>query len=129
MTAQARVGAASNTRFPRRRVGEKLDVLHALAQLVENSYSAIEQRATILGRLDTLALAVEQAHAERVLQVGNRFRNVGLGGVQLLRRLPHAAGLHDCHKDVHVLQPDPSADAVTHLHDFIPYGNTYNPIK
>ena len=50
-----------------------------LAQVIEHSHSAIEQGATVLGRLDALAVAVEQAHAERMLQLRDRSRNGGLG--------------------------------------------------
>ena len=86
MTAETKLaaseGAASDPHFPSRRVGEKLDVLHALAQVVEYGRSAIEQRATVLGRLDPLAVAVEQAHAERMLQFRDRSRNVGLRRIQ-----------------------------------------------
>src|SRR5262245_19329165 len=51
------------------RIGEKFDVLHSLTQFIEYGDSAIQQRPAILSRLDTLALAIEQAHAERALQL------------------------------------------------------------
>src|SRR6266545_5616419 len=66
--ARGQQGAASNPQFPSRRVGKKLDILYRLAQDIEQSRSAIEQGATVLGRLDTLGVAVEQAHAECMLQ-------------------------------------------------------------
>ena len=55
--------------FPSRRVGEKLDILESLAQVIEHGHAAIEQRATVLGRYDALPVAVQQAHAERMFQV------------------------------------------------------------
>ena len=64
--------AASDPHFPGRGVGEKLDVLHALAQVIEYGHPAIEQRAAILRRLDPLAVAIEQAYAERMLQFRDR---------------------------------------------------------
>jgi hypothetical protein len=105
-------GVASDPHFPSRWVGKKLDVLHALAQIIEYSDSAIEQRATVLGRLDPLAVAIEQAHAESVLQLRDRSRNGGLDGIQAFRRLSHAAGLHHGHKDMQVLQLHPAPDAI-----------------
>ena len=74
--------------------------------------AAIEQRATVLCRLDPLTVAVEQTHAEGVLQIRNRLGNVGLRGVEASRSLPHAAVLHDGHEDVQVLQLDPAADTI-----------------
>src|SRR5262245_45852178 len=58
--------------LPGRRVGEKLDVLHTLAQVIERGHSAIEQRTTVLGRFDSSAMAFEQAYAERLLELRNR---------------------------------------------------------
>jgi hypothetical protein len=57
-------------------------------------------------------VAVEQAHAERMLQVRDRSRYSRLTGVEVLRRLAHAAGLHHGHEDVQVLQLHPAADAI-----------------
>src|SRR5262249_7349115 len=109
-------GSASNPHLSSRRVGEKLDVLHALAQVIEYGRSAIEQRATVLRRLDPLAVAVEQAHAEGMLQFRDRSRNRRLGAVEAFRRLPHAASLHHGHEDVEVLQLQPASDAIAQLH-------------
>src|SRR4029077_9360307 len=66
--ARGQKGGSSNPQSPRRRVREKRDVLHALAQVIEYGSTAIQQGAAILGRLDALAMAVEQANAERLLQ-------------------------------------------------------------
>src|SRR5262245_65163660 len=71
-------GAASNPHFSSRRVGEKLDVLHALVQVVEYGRSTIEQRSTVLGWLDALRVAVEQLHAKSMFQFCNRPGNRGL---------------------------------------------------
>src|SRR5205807_7310148 len=79
--ARGQQGAASDPHVPNRGVGEKFDVPHALAQVVEYGHSAIEQRAAVLGRLDPLAVAVQQPHAERMLQFADRSRNVRLSGI------------------------------------------------
>ena len=74
------------------------------------------KRAAVFGRLDALAMAIEQAHAERMLQIRDRSGNVGLEVFEAPRRLAHAAGLHDGHEDVQVLQLHPAADAIAQLH-------------
>src|SRR6266404_3608244 len=61
-------GGASDPHFPSRRIGEKLDVLHRLAQVIEYGHSAIEQGATVLGRLDALGVALKQSHANGTFQ-------------------------------------------------------------
>ena len=61
-------GAASDPHFTSCRVGEKLDVLHALVQVIEYGCSAIEQRAAVLGWLDALRVAIEQLHAKGMFQ-------------------------------------------------------------
>jgi hypothetical protein len=98
-------------------VPEKHDVLHALAQVIEYGHPAIQQGAAVLGRLDPLAMAVEQAHAERMLQFSDRSRNVRLSGIEDLRRLPHAARLHHGHEHVEVLQFHPASEAIAQLHN------------
>ena len=102
--------------FADRRIGQELDARHRLAQVIEHGHSAIEQGATVLGRLDALAAAIEQPHADRVFKVRDRSRNGGLRGIEDLRRLAHAAGLHDRHQDVEVVQLYPASDAVAQLH-------------
>src|SRR5262245_26201546 len=103
---------ASNPHFPSSRVGEELDLLDSLAEIVKHGRPAIEQRATVFGWRDPLAVAIEQAHAERMLQFRDRSRNVGLGGVKALRRLSHGASLHYGHENVQVLQLQPASDAI-----------------
>ena len=58
--------------FADRRIGQELDVLHRLAQVIEHGHSAIEQGATVLRRLDALAAAIEQSRADRVFEVRDR---------------------------------------------------------
>jgi hypothetical protein len=49
-----------------RRIGQELDVLYRLAQVVEHSGSAFQQGATVLRRFGTVTAAIEQPHADRV---------------------------------------------------------------
>jgi hypothetical protein len=98
--------------FTDRRIGQELDVLDRLAQVVEHGHSTIEQGATILGRLGTLTASIEQPHADGLFQLRDRSRNGGLRGVQDFRRPAHAAGLNDGHQDVEVVQLHPASDAI-----------------
>ena len=52
--ARGQQGLASDPHFSGRRVGQKLNVLHALSQAHRTRPPTIEQRATVLGRLDAL---------------------------------------------------------------------------
>ena len=116
--ARGEMKSASDPHFSGLGVGEKLDVFDALTQSIEDGRSAVEQRATIPGRLNPFAVAIEQANAERMLQFRDRSRNSGLNGVQPFGRLQHAAGLHDRHEDIQVVQFHPASDAISHLHGF-----------
>jgi hypothetical protein len=58
--------------FTDRRIGQELDALHALAQFIEYGRSTVEQCAAVRRRLDPLATAIKQAHAECMLQLGDR---------------------------------------------------------
>jgi hypothetical protein len=98
--------------FSSRRIGKKFDVLYAVTQIVENGYGAVEQRATILGRLNPLAVAIEEAYTECRLQFCNRPRNCGLRRIETPCCLAHRAGLHHGHEDVQVLQLHSAADAI-----------------
>src|SRR5262249_9277845 len=78
-------------RLTRRRIGEELDVLHALAQLVEHGDASPDDGLAVLRRRDAPGAAFEQPHAERMLEIGDRARDRRLRGAESLRRLSHAA--------------------------------------
>jgi hypothetical protein len=71
------------------------------------------------GRLGTLATAIEQPHADRLLKISNRSGDGGLCRIQHLRRFAHAAGLDDRHQNVKIVKLNPAADAIAQLHDSI----------
>src|SRR5262249_17121473 len=62
------IGTATDPDFPSSRVGEKLDILYALLQLVERGHPLIQHGPTALGRLDALCVAVEKARADGMFQ-------------------------------------------------------------
>src|SRR5262249_32215619 len=98
------------------RISEKLDVLDALAQLVERGKPALEQGLAIGRRLDPLAAAIEQADAERTLQVSDRLRYDRVRDRQAFGGSRHAAGLNDGEQDIDVPQFEAATDAVLPLH-------------
>src|SRR5262245_32364776 len=69
--ARREKSAASNPHFTSRWVGKKLNILHALVQVIEYGCSTIEQRAAILGWLDAVRAAVEQLHAKSMFEFSN----------------------------------------------------------
>ena len=112
------VGSARNSMFFTR-----------LAQVIEHGRSAIEQGATVLGRLDALRVAVEQTHANGPFQFRDRSGNGGLGRIEERGRLAHAAGLHDGHQDMEVVQLHPASDAIAQLHLGTHCKTVYSHIK
>jgi hypothetical protein len=91
-------------------IGQELDVPDALLQFIEYRSTASEQRATVHRRLNTVRTSIEQPHTERLLKIGDRFRNGGLGNSKMLSRLGHAAALSGREKCVQVPQLEPAAD-------------------
>jgi hypothetical protein len=65
-----------------------LDILHRLAQVVEDGRSAIEQGAAVGSRLYTLGVAVEQTHAYGSLQFRARFGDSWLSRIEDPSRWP-----------------------------------------
>src|SRR5262249_26613620 len=82
----------------------------ALLELVENDGPALEQGAAVDRRLDTLRIAVKQAHAEGMLQIGDHLGDGRLRNAEMCRRLGHAAALHDGEEHVEIAQPETAAN-------------------
>src|SRR5262249_112509 len=61
----------SDSDLASRRIGKEFDILHTLAQVVENSHAAIEQRPPVLCWDNCLAVTVEETHTERLFQLGD----------------------------------------------------------
>src|SRR5262245_16670633 len=96
--------AAADPQFSRFRIGEEVDILDALLELVEDGDATLEQCTAILSWLDALRTAVQKRDAERVFQVCNCLRNGGLGHVEMIGCFAHAAHLHDSHQDIKLAQ-------------------------
>ncbi len=83
-----------------------------MLELVERCDPALEQRAAIDRRLDSLRAAIEKTNAECVLQAGNDLGDGRLGDAELGRGLGHAAGVHDREKNLQVAKAQATADAI-----------------
>jgi hypothetical protein len=68
-------------------IGEKLDLFHTLSELVEHCEAALKQSAAVSRRLYAMRRPIEQAHAKRMLKIGDRLRHDGPRDRELLRRL------------------------------------------
>src|SRR5215470_9710207 len=97
-----------NPQFTTRRVGEKSDIHYALFELIKRGIAALEQSTTIHRWFDASPSPIEEAHVQRVLQVGDHLRNGRLRNSELLSRLRHAAKLCDRKKYMQILQPKPA---------------------
>ena len=60
--------------------------------------------------LDAVRASIEQPHTERVLKIGDRFRNGGLGNSKLLSRLRYAAALNGREERMQVPQLEAAAN-------------------
>src|SRR5258708_2207309 len=63
----------ANTELARGRIGQELQFLHPLLELIEDRRAAPHQRVAVGSRLNAIAASVEQPNAERVLHVGYRL--------------------------------------------------------
>src|SRR5262249_2599678 len=97
-------------------VGQGLDLLYALAQLIENSHPAFEQSLAITRKFDTLRAAVKQPHAQTLLQIGDRLGDNGMSYGEALGGFRHATGFGHCQKDVEIPQFQLAPDAVRPMH-------------
>src|SRR5712691_6139115 len=78
---------ASDAHFAYGRIGEKLDVPHALLELVIGGEPALQERATVDRRLDPLRAPIKQTHRKGALERRDDLRNGGLRHAELSGRL------------------------------------------
>ena len=87
--ARAERGGAPDPHLARGRVGEELDVLDALPQLIEGSMAATEYGAPVFGEFDAVRISLQETHSEGVLQLADRARGAGSNiGTQVVVRAP-----------------------------------------
>jgi hypothetical protein len=98
------------------RIGEEVDILHALAQIIEDRDAALGQRLAVGGRDDAAAAAIDQLDGERIFQLDDRLGDRGLRDREPPGGLAHAAGLDDREQDIEVAQFQPAFGAVVPGH-------------
>jgi hypothetical protein len=101
----------TNPDFARLRVGQEIDVVDSLPELVEGGASAPEQSLAVDRGLDPARAAIEQADAEHLLQSGDDVGHGRLRQPELARRPGHAAGLDDGGQDLQIAKAQAAADA------------------
>jgi len=110
----------SDSDFTDRGIGQEFDILDALAQIVEYGHSTIKQCAAVLGGLDSLRTAVKKWNAQRALQVCNGLGHGGLGHMEMVSRLPHAAHFDDGHQNIEFAQLQTALGLIVPGHEAIP---------
>ena len=73
-----------------------------LLQLVEDGDAGVAERLTVAGQLNAAPAAIEQPHAEGVLEIGNRLGDHRLRDREISSRAPHGAGVCDRHENAEV---------------------------
>jgi hypothetical protein len=63
--------------FTAGRVSQKLDLFHALTQLVQSSDAAVNERSTERSRCRTMRVAPEQTSADCSFKIADRLGNDG----------------------------------------------------
>ena len=111
-----RVGAC-NPDLARCRIGQKLDFPNPLFQFIKRRLATPHQCLAVGGRNDSLRASIQEAHAQRMLQVGDDFRDGRCGHVELGSGLSHAALPHHREKHEEVTQPQATADLMFPLDD------------
>src|SRR6266568_3703728 len=71
-----------NPQLPGSRVGKEFDIFDALPEFIEHGNSSLNNRASILRRLNASRATIDESHAERVFEVRNRSRNCRLRGAE-----------------------------------------------
>ena len=78
MTAETKLTAKGtifpDSQFSGRGISKKFDVFHPFPQLIEDRYPTLEQRGAVIRRFGTMTVALKQAHAKHMFQVGNDLR-------------------------------------------------------
>src|SRR5262245_11119346 len=92
-------------------IGQELDLVHSLTQLIEYRQAPAHEHAAVEGWLDATRAAVQQPNPERVFEIGNCLGDGRLGHRETLCGLSHAPQLHDREQHVQVTHPDAATDA------------------
>ena len=101
---------APDPHLARSRIGEEVDLLDRLLELVECVETAREQRTAVDGRLDPALASIKQSDPECIFEVGDGLRYGRLGHRELRGRLSHAAAAGHRHEDVQIPKIEVAAE-------------------
>jgi hypothetical protein len=99
-----------------RRIGEGLEFLQALRQLVENGQSAPYEGTAVGSRFDAIPAAIEEAKPQFVLHFGDRPRNCRLRNRKFSRGFRHAAPRRHDKQDMQVAELETAPSQLDGLH-------------
>jgi len=102
------------------RVGQGVNLSYPLPQIIERHLAVFEQRAAIEGWFNAARAAIQKAHPNAGLQIGNRLRHNRLRNPELGGRFDHAARLNDGGQYVQIPQANPPANAALPVDSFWP---------
>jgi hypothetical protein len=114
--------------FSYSRVFDGLDFPDPLPQFIEDSDASFDECTAIWRRLDAFGAAIEERHAKRVLNVGDRPRDGGLGYRKLCGGLRPASGLRHSQQNLQFMELE-SVDAVVVMHNATYTVWLYSPQK
>ncbi|HEY6259557.1 MAG TPA: hypothetical protein VIY51_27595 [Xanthobacteraceae bacterium] len=99
-----------------RRIGQEVDLLDTPLQVVEGGRAPLEKRRPVERRRDTLPTSVEKAHADKMLEVGDRLGDGGLRYRQLGRGFTQATELSGRLENMEVAKLESPSQAVVPRH-------------
>lgn len=91
-------------------IGQEVELLNSLAELVEYVGAPAKKRLAIKGGRDALWTAIQQAQADGMFEIGECLGDGRLGDRQALGGLCHAAFLGSGEQHVKIAQAQPAAD-------------------
>lgn len=94
--------------FPGRGVGQVVDLLQALLQLVEHVSAASQKHTSTLGELGSARAPLEERHSEISFEIGNHLRYRWLRQAEIMSGARHAAALRHDIENMHVADPQPT---------------------
>ena len=107
---------ASDSDFSGVRIGKCLDPIHGLSKFIEYRCAAVQQGAAGLRQLDAGPMTLEESGANGMLKLRDQSRDRGLSGVEGSGCFSHAAGLHDSHQHVQIVQLQAPANSISEKH-------------
>ena len=103
-SSPAVIGSVVPILVPRRSDQPRFKLVHARPQVIKYGGTALQQCSPIERGFYTARAAIEQAHSDGMLQIGNDLRYDWLRDRKMFGRFRHAAPLRDGEKNLQVPQ-------------------------